>query len=343
MRNILLTALTALALVWLLCPLFIPLFARLKGARPERRIEPEPPQQTTKKKQPAAKPSPPSMGGVPVLLSVAIATLIFGLNGMEFALPALVATLALGVLGFVDDFLRARDPEGIGLRTVVMLGVELVIAGVIAIWAYRSPLIGSALYLPLSGGEWDIGIWYIPLVIVTILFVVNAAHLSGDMDGLVAGVSAVYALALIAILAALASVAYQDGGMLRGDNLSGGAIFAAAVAGAGIGFSRFNLYPARVQAGSSGTFAFGGAVAMLAILSRSLLLLPLMSFCLLASIGSIVLQAFSKAQEGGKRLFRAAPIHRHYELTGRPASKIASVYTILTAVICAVCLIPFFR
>jgi phospho-N-acetylmuramoyl-pentapeptide-transferase len=82
---------------------------------------------------------------------------------------------------------------------------------------------------------------------------------------------------------------------------------------------------------------------MLAILSRSLLLLPLMSFCLLASIGSIVLQAFSKAQEGGKRLFRAAPIHRHYELTGRPASKIASVYTILTAVICAVCLIPFFR
>jgi phospho-N-acetylmuramoyl-pentapeptide-transferase len=98
-----------------------------------------------------------------------------------------------------------------------------------------------------------------------------------------------------------------------------------------------------VQAGSSGSFAFGGAVAMLAILSRSLLLLPLMSFCLLASIGSIVLQAFSRTREGGKKLFRAVPIHRHFELTGHPAPQITSMYTILTVVICAVCLLPYFR
>jgi phospho-N-acetylmuramoyl-pentapeptide-transferase len=283
------------------------------------------------------------MGGVLVLLSVSIATLIFGLNGMEFALPVLVATLAFGVLGFVDDFMRVRDPDGIGLRAAVMLGIELVIAGIIAIWAYRSPLIGSALYLPISGGEWEIGIWYVPLVIVTILAEVNAAYLSEEMDGLVTSVSTVYALALIAILAALASVAYQDGELLLGDNLSGGMIFAAAVAGAGVGFLRYNTYPARVQAGSSGSFAFGGAVAMLAILSRSLLLLPLMSFCLLASIGSIVLQAFSRTREGGKKLFRAVPIHRHFELTGHPAPQITSMYTILTVVICAVCLLPYFR
>lgn len=339
------TALTALVIVLLLGRFVIPMLARLKPDRTEREIVPEPPpQQTTKKKQlPSPKPKAPTMGGVLVLLSVSIATLIFGLNGMEFALPVLVATLAFGVLGFVDDFMRVRDPDGIGLRAAVMLGIELVIAGIIAIWAYRSPLIGSALYLPISGGEWEIGIWYVPLVIVTILAEVNAAYLSEEMDGLVTSVSTVYALALIAILAALASVAYQDGELLLGDNLSGGMIFAAAVAGAGVGFLRYNTYPARVQAGSSGSFAFGGAVAMLAILSRSLLLLPLMSFCLLASIGSIVLQAFSRTREGGKKLFRAVPIHRHFELTGHPAPQITSMYTILTVVICAVCLLPYFR
>ncbi len=344
MLKILLTALTALVIVWLLGPLVIPILTRLKPDKTEREIAPEPPPQLTKKKkEPPPKPPTPTMGGVMVLLSVAIASLIFGLDGMEFLLPAMVAMLAFGVLGFVDDFMRVRDPDGIGLRPAVMLGVEIVIAGIIAIWAYRSPLIGSSLHLPLSGQEWDIGFWYVPLVILAVLAEVNAAHLSDGMDGLTTSVSTVYALAQIAILAAMASVANQNGELLLGDNLVGSAIFAAAVAGAGIGFLRYNTYPARIQSGSSGSLAFGGAVAMLAILSRSIILLPLMSFCLLASIGSIVLQAFSKTREGGKKLFRAVPVHRHFELKGHPASQIVSMYTILTVVICAFCLLPYFR
>ena len=337
------TALTAIVMVWLLGPLVIPMLARLKPDRTDRDRTPEAPQQPTKKKQPPLpKPPAPTMGGVMVLLSVAVATLIFGLDGMEFSLPALVAMLAFGVLGFVDDFLRVRDPDDIGLRPGVMLGIELVIAVIIAVWAYRSPLIGPVLHLPISGQVWDIGIWYVPLVILTILLEVNAAHLSDGMDGLVTSVSSVYALAQIAILAAMASAANQNGELLLGENLVGSAIFAAAIAGGGIGFLRYNTYPARIQTGASGSLAFGGAVAMLAILSRSIMVLPLMSFCLLASIGSIVLQAFSKTREGGKKLFRAVPIHRHYELMGHPPSQIASMYAILTAVICAFCLLPYF-
>ncbi len=344
MLQILLTALTALVIVWILGPLAIPLLARIKPDRIEREAAPEPPPQPSKKKQaPPPKPPAPTMGGVLVLFAVTIATLIFGLDGMEFALPALVAIVALGVLGFVDDFLRVRDPDGIGLRAGIMLGVELVIAGTIAIWAYRSPLIGSTLHLPISGGEWDLGIWYVPVVILTVLAEVNAAHLSEGMDGLTTSVSSVYAMAQIAILAAMASVANQNGDLLQGNNLAGSAIFAAAVAGAGVGFLRYNTYPARVQAGSSGSLAFGGAVAMLAVLSRSILILPLMSFCLLASLGSVALQALSTTREGGKKLFRAVPIHRHYELVGHPPSQIVSMYSILTAVICTFCLLPYFR
>ncbi len=336
------TALTAFVMVWLLGPLVIPLLARLKPERTEREQPPEPPPTSKKKQTLPPKPPAPTMGGVLVLLALVVATLIFGLDGMEFSLPALVAVLAFGVLGFVDDFLRLRDPDALGLRTSILFGIELVIAIIIAIWAYRSPLIGSALHLPISGKEWDIGVWYVPLVILTILLEVNAAHLSDGMDGLVTSVSSVYALAQIAILAAMASVANQNGELLLGENLVGSAIFAAAVAGGGIGFLRYNTYPARIQAGSSGSLAFGCAVAMLAILSRSILILPLMSFCLLASMGSIVLQAFSRTREGGKKLFRAVPIHRHYEAIGHPPSQIASMYAILTAVICTVCLLPYF-
>ncbi len=346
MLYILMTALTALVIVWVLGPLLIPLLARLNLIRPGREDVPEPPPQPTRKKQ-AAPPKPklpaPTMGGVLVLLAVVTATLIFGLEGMEFALPALVATLALGVLGFADDFIRLRDPDGIGLRAEVLLGAELVVAVIVAVWAYRSPLIGPVLRLPISGRDWDIGGWYIPLVIVLMMLEINAAHLSDGMDGLVSGVSAMYALAMIAILSALAAVANQNGELLQGDNLAGGASFAAAVAGAGIGFLRYNTYPARIQAGSSGSLAFGGAVAMMAVLGRSLIVLPLMSFCLLASIGSVALQALSKLRRNGKGLFRAVPVHRHFELTGHPASQIAAMYTMLTAVICAFCLLPYFR
>jgi phospho-N-acetylmuramoyl-pentapeptide-transferase len=342
MFQIVLTALTAFSIVWLLGPFIIPLLQRMKPPQPQRELAPEPPPpQSKKKQQPLPKPAAPIMGGVLVLVALTAATLIFGLNGMEFTLPALVTTLALGVLGFVDDFTKVRSNEGLGLRGYQKLVVELVIATIVAVWAYRSPLIGSSLHLPISGGEWDIGIWYVPLVMLVILSEVNAAQLTDGMDGLVTSVSSVYALFMIAILAAMAIIANQNGELLLGNNLVGTAVFAAAVAGAGIGFLRYDCYPARIQPGSTGSLAFGGAVSMLAILSRSILILPLMTFCFVASIGSVILQAMSSRREGEKLLFRAAPLHRHFELSGHPVPQIVSMYTIVTALLCAICLLPY--
>lgn len=345
MFYILLTALTAFTIVWILGPLVIPMLKRIKPAHMAKAIAPEPPppQPTKKKQQQPPKPPAPTMGGIMMLFAVAISTLIFGLDGMEFAIPALVGTIAFGVVGFVDDFLRLRDPDGIGLRGVVKIALEILIAGIIAIWAYRSPMIGASLHRPVTGGSWEIGFWYVPIAMLLILLETNAAELTDSMDGLTTNVSVVYAIAMIAILTSQAILANQNGELLLNENLVGGAVFAASVAGAGIGMLRFNTYPARVQLGSTGSLALGSAVAMLAILSRSILVLPIMSFCLLASIGSIVLQAFSKRREDGKRLFRAVPIHRHYELTGHPAPQVVAMYTILTAVLCAVCLLPYLR
>ncbi len=344
MFQIVLTALTAFAIVWLLGPLLLPLLQRLKPAeKREPMPEPEPSPAQKKKQPPPQKPPVPTMGGLFVLLAVAIATLVFGLDGMEFALPAVVATVALGVLGFVDDFLRVRSLESIGLRDYQKLFAELIIAAVVAVWAYRSPMIGSAIHLPISGGEWDLGFWYVPVVIITFLLQTNAARLTDGLDGLTTNLSVVYCLFMIAIFAALATTANQNGEYLLGSNLKGGAVFAAAVAGAGVGFLRYNAYPARLEPGSTGLLAFGGAVAMIAILSRSILILPLMGFGFAVTMGSVALQALSRRREDGKKLFRAAPLHRHFELSGHPAPRIVSMYTILTAAISAVCLLFYLR
>lgn len=335
---------TAFAIVWLLGPLLIPVLQRLKPILPVREPIPEQPQPSRKKQpQPPPKAPVPSMGGVLMLFGIIIATLIFGLDGMEFSLPALAATLALGVLGFIDDFTRTRSPEEEGLKSYQKLLVELIIAVIVAVWAYRSPLIGSSLYRPLTGGEWDIGVWYVPLATLIIIGMANAARLSDGIDGLVTSISFVYALFMIAILAIMATIANQNGELLLGDNLTGTAVFSAAVAGAGIGFLRFNTFPAKLEAGSTGSLALGGAVAMLALLSRSVLLLPLMGICFVVSIGSVALQAMSRRREDGKRLFRAVPLHRHFELAGHPAPQIVTMYTILTTVLCAICLLPYFR
>ena len=228
MFQIVLTALTAFAIVWLLGPLLLPLLQRLKPAeKREPMPEPEPSPAQKKKQPPPPKPPVPTMGGLFVLLAVAIATLVFGLDGMEFALPAVVATVALGVLGFVDDFLRVRSLESIGLRDYQKLFAELIIAAVVAVWAYRSPMIGSAIHLPISGGEWDLGFWYVPVVIITFLLQTNAARLTDGLDGLTTNLSVVYCLFMIAIFAALATTANQNGEYLLGSNLKGGAVFAA--------------------------------------------------------------------------------------------------------------------
>ena len=329
MFKILLAALTAFAIVWLLGPLFVPILKRLKPAQPER----EPGGEPHKKKQ------PPSMGGVLVLLAVTIAALAYGMEGLEFVLPAVLTTVGLGVVGFLDDFLKVRRGEGLGAAQ--KLFIEIIVGILVAVWAYRSPLLGPTLVLPVSGGEWNIGVWYIPLAAFAFVSEVNGVSLTDGMDGLAVNVTMVYALFAGAIFAVLTTRANQEGEILMSTNLYGMAVFCAVLAGALIAFLRYNTYPAKISLGSTGALALGGAVPMMAILSRSLLILPVMGVCFLASALSVSLQAFSGRGKEGKRLFKAVPLHRHYALSGVAEPRVVVVYTLVTAALCALCLLPY--
>ena len=334
MMNLMLSALVAFFTVIVLGPIFIPLLARLKFGQVERELGP----QSHKKKQ-----GTPTMGGIMMLVGIVIASLVFGRESLEFLIPTLLVTFAFGLVGFLDDFIKIRKRRNLGLRAYQKMIAQFAIAVIIAVWAYKSPLLGPTLYLPISGNSWNIGVYYIPLVVFTIIAEVNAVNLTDGLDGLAGSVTMIYALAMAAVFAILTTQSNQRGELLIGANNYGMAVFCASVAGACLGFLRFNAYPARVFMGDTGSLALGGAVSMMAILSKSLLLLPVMGFCFLASALSVVLQVASNHLNHGKRMFKMAPIHHHFELKGYPETQIVSMYGIVTAVLCAVCLLSYLR
>jgi phospho-N-acetylmuramoyl-pentapeptide-transferase len=334
MMKLVLSALVAFAIVVVLGPVGIPLLTRLKFGQIERELGP----QSHKKKQ-----GTPTMGGILIMVGIVAASLIFGLEGAEFLLPTLLVMVSFCVVGFLDDFIKIKMHRNLGLRAYQKIIAQFAIAVIVAVWAYKSPMIGSKLYLPISGAEWDVGVYYIPLVVFTIISEVNAVNLTDGLDGLASNVTMIYSLAMTCIFAILASRAVGEGALLYGANLNTMAIFCATVTGACLGFIRFNTYPARVFMGDTGSLALGGAVSMMAILSKSLILLPIMGFCFLASALSVVLQVASNKLNHGKRMFKMAPIHHHFELCGVAEPKIVVMYAIVTAVLCAVCLLSYLR
>ncbi len=332
MFTYLLTALVAFALMLVLGPILIPLLHRLKFGQVEREEGPA----SHKQKQ-----GTPTMGGIAFLIAILIATLLFGMSGMEFTLPALLATFAFGLVGFLDDFIKVKLRRNLGLRAYQKIIAQLGISFVIAFWAYRSPFIGSTLYLPFSGGSWDLGVWYIPAMMFVIIAEVNAVNLTDGLDGLSSSVTLVYALAMAVMFSILGKSATALGEVLYGVNLESMAIFSMAVVGALLGFLRYNCYPARVFMGDTGSLALGGVVSVLAICSRSVLLLPVMGICFVGSAVSVVLQVGSYKLRHGKRIFKMAPLHHHFELSGMHEARIVTMYTIVTAVCCAACLVLF--
>ncbi len=331
MQQLILAVLIGFLISLALGPLVIPMLKRLKFGQTERNDGPQ---------SHLVKTGTPTMGGLMILAGLLAGTLTFSMGGMEFVLPALLATFAYGMVGFLDDFIKVKRKRSLGLKAYQKIIGQLGIAFIVALYAYNNPYIGSSIYLPFSGAEWNLGVAYIPFVMFVIISEVNAVNLTDGLDGLASGVTMIYAASMALIFTLMAAMASELGQVYYGANLSGMSVFAAAVTGACLGFLRYNSYPARVFMGDTGSMALGGAVAMMAIFSRALLLLPIMGACFVASAVSVVLQVGSYKLRK-KRIFRMAPLHHHFEEKGVPETKIVAMYMIVTAVLCLVCLLAY--
>lgn len=338
MKELIFALLLSLALTLIVGRLCIPALRRLKFGQQERDLGP---------KSHLQKAGTPTMGGMMFLVGILAASLVLPQATGAFVLVALLITFAFALVGFLDDYLKIRRRNTDGLRAYQKIIGQFGVALALAVFAYRHPLIGSRIYLPFFNLEWDLGLFYIPFVVFVVVGTVNSVNLTDGLDGLASSVSCVYAICMALVFtylcqAALNPVDMGQAAMSRyGEELKGMGLFAAAVAGGCLGFLYYNAYPARVFMGDTGSLALGGAIACMAVFSRALLLLPLMGICFVASSVSVILQVGSYKLRHGKRIFRMAPLHHHFELGGRSETQIVCMYLLVTLAACLLGLLAY--
>lgn len=279
-----------------------------------------------------AKQNTPTIGGLIMLGALGAACLIGRVYGM--ALVAFLITLAYGIIGFLDDYIKIVRKRSLGLRAYQKIIGQFGIAVIAAVYAYQSPMIGSSIYIPIANIEWDMGWLYIPFAVFVMISMVNAANLTDGLDGLASGVTLIIMAAFAIILGYYVPFLQEQGSTARAEEIRSLAIFCSAVVGACLGFLRFNVFPARIFMGDTGSFILGAAIGVAGIFSHFALLLPIMCGVFVASVVSVILQVSSFKLRHGKRIFKMAPLHHHFELLGYPETKIVSMYMIITGVLC---------
>ena len=283
----------------------------------------------------------PTMGGVLLLLGWLLAALLCVREGFSLVLPVLLVLVLCGLMGFLDDFIKISTGTSMGLLPYQKVLLQFVISLLAAFWLYRSESVGSIIRLPFSGRSWDMGVFYIPFALFVLMGTMNAVNLTDGLDGMAAGTSLLVELALTVLFALLVEEQGFAGWNEQSANYGGMAAFSAAGTGALLGFLLFNAYPARIFMGDTGSLALGGTIAMGALVSRSVLLLPLMGICFVLSVLSVIVQVSSYKLCKGKRVFKMAPLHHHFELMGVSEPKITALYMILTGVCCALSIYIF--
>ena len=329
MQRLIWTVVAAFAMAMVLGPIVIPWLKKMKFGKEIYELGP----QTHKKKQ-----GTPQMGGIIFAVPALIAALAFSYGDArwDFLLIALVSALGFGLIGFIDDWLKIRRHAAEGLTPKQKLAPQIVLSIGLALWAYFNPKIGSSLTVPFFNVEWNLGIFFIPVMVFVLVGTVNSANLLDGLDGLLGGCGLFdfAAMALICVAMAAANPA-------EADNLLNVAILGGAMVGGLLGFLRFNSHPARVFMGDVGSFFIGGALVGMTLVTRLSLLLPIIALAMvMSSVSDLIQFAYFRATHG-KRFFKMAPLHHHFELSGMPETRIVAMYYIVTAMLCLVSLLGF--
>ncbi|MBI4735353.1 MAG: phospho-N-acetylmuramoyl-pentapeptide-transferase [candidate division NC10 bacterium] len=307
-----------------------PIIQKLSTMRARQVIRDDGPQTHLKKA------GTPTMGGVLILLAVASATLLWAQLTNRFIWLALLSMLAMGAVGFVDDYLKLKRATSTGLRPRQKFFWQVLIGLLVGGYLYLFPTdqFTTKLAIPFLK-RWlpELGLWYIPFAMVVLVGCSNAVNLTDGLDGLaiVPTLMAAATFTLFAYVAGHATIArYLQVIFVKGSSEL--PIFAAALVGASLGFLWFNAHPAQVFMGDTGSLALGGALATVALVTKNELILVVAGGCFVVEALSVIVQVFW-FRRTGRRIFRMAPIHHHYELNGLPEPKIIVRFWIVSFVL----------
>ena len=310
MLKLALIPVTAFIVCALIGPVLIPYLHKLKFGQSIRECGPA---------SHMKKSGTPTMGGLMMLAALVLA-LCWG-KFTPHVLMALVLTLGHALIGFLDDYIKVVMKRNLGLTAKQKFLLQFILAGAYVYFA-ETHLQNTTLWVPLVNITFDFGWAYYALAFILLVGTTNAVNLTDGLDGLVSFVS-------VPVTLAFAFIAYMQG-ML---DVSG---FALGLTGACLGFLLFNRHPAQVFMGDTGSLALGGGVAALALLTHTELLLVIIGGIYVAEATSVIIQVAYFRLTGGKRFFRMAPLHHHFELGGWKEVKVVECFTIVSFLLSAV-------
>ena len=315
--EIVIPVIIAFAISALLGPVVIPFLRKLKGkARPNEK--------NLKKKSDLKKNGTPTMGGIVILASIII-TSLFYVKDYPKIIPILFMTVGFGVIGFLDDYLKVVLRRSDGLLAWQKMILQIIVTGVFAVYMVKYSGVALTMLIPFSGGKYlDLGWLAIPVLFFAVVGTVNGTNFTDGLDGSASSVTIMVAtfFSVVAI----------------GTN-AGIAPITCAVVGALLGFLLFNVYPASVFMGDTGSLALGGFVVSTAYMMQMPLFILIVGLIYLVEVLSVIIQVTYFKKTGGKRIFRMAPIHHHFELGGWSETRVVAVFSITTAILCLIALL----
>lgn len=269
----------------------------------------------------------PTMGGVLILLAVVIGSFLL-LDLGSSVIWALITTLGLGLIGFLDDIISIRSKRSLGLKAREKLLGQILVGIILSIYVSFYSELGTGIIIPFTGRIMDLGYWIIPFIVFIVVGFSNAVNLTDGLDGLASGVTLIVVTTLAVLTSALGFAQLSVFGLLVGS--------------ACLGFIWFNSNPAQVFMGDVGSLALGGAVASMAVLSRTELFLLIIGGIYVLETLSVMIQVSYFKISKGKRIFRMTPIHHHYELSGLAEGKIVSRFWISSIILAVLGLASFY-
>lgn len=313
--EVIIPLLVAFAISVALSPFVIPFLKKLKVGQTERA---EGVQSHLKKA------GTPTMGGLIILISVLVTSLFF-IGSYPRIIPVLFLTLGFGIIGFLDDYLKVVLKRSDGLLPKQKMLCQIGVTTIFLVYLLLVDRDSLAILIPFGDGEYFDSLWLsVPLLYIAVIGTVNGVNFTDGLDGLATGVTT-----MVAVFFTIVSIAFS-GGIQP---------ITAAVAGALLGFLLFNVHPAQVFMGDTGSLALGGFVAGCAYMMKMPWIILIVGLIYLVEVISVMLQVTYFKKTGGKRLFKMAPIHHHFELCGWSETRVVAVFTVITALLCLVGLV----
>ena len=312
-----LPAIIAFAISVILCPIIIPFLKKLKFGQYIRDEGP---------KWHQGKSGTPTMGGLVILAGIAI-TSLFYIKGNTSVVAVLFVTLGFGIIGFLDDYIKVVMKRNLGLRAWQKLLLQFIVTGVFVFYVMNYTDLGTKIIIPFTGGKgFELGMLFIPFVFIVILGTVNGVNFTDGLDGLASSVTVLVATFFTVI-------AFYSG--------SDVSPITTATVGSLLGFLVYNVHPAKVFMGDTGSLALGGFVAATAIMLKMPIFILFVGFIYFAEVLSVMLQVSYFKITKGKRIFKMAPIHHHFEMCGWSETRVVAVFSIITAIMCMIALMAY--